>query len=87
MKLFVLAYDHESVVPRVAPDCPIGCRRQAYVADVDGAGIQISERPDKARRKILVEEQPGGLLRQPGYSRPGAPARRRKQGRRGCPRA
>ena len=35
---------------------PIGCRRQAYVTDVDGARVQVSERPDKARRKILVEK-------------------------------
>ena len=56
MKIFVLTYDHEAVVPRVAPDCPIGYRRQTDVADVDGAGVQVSERPDQARREILVEK-------------------------------
>lgn len=25
-------------------------------ADVDGAGVQVSERPDETRRKILVEK-------------------------------
>ena len=57
-----------SVVPRMGPDCPIGGRRQVHVAHVDRTGVQVSERPDKARREILVEKQPGGLLRQPGYS-------------------
>jgi hypothetical protein len=39
-----------------------------HVADVDGSRIEISKRPDEARREILVEEQPDWLLRQPGYS-------------------
>ncbi len=56
MELFVLAHDHESVVPRMSPDCPIGGRRQMHVAHVDGTGVQVSERPDKARREILVEK-------------------------------
>ena len=56
MKVFVLAHDHESVVPCVGPDCPIGCRRQADVPNVDGTWVQVRERPDQARRGILVEK-------------------------------
>jgi len=40
----------------MSPDCPIGGRRQMHVAHVDGTGVQVSERPDKARREILVEK-------------------------------
>jgi len=39
MKIFVLRHDQQSVVPRVGPDCTIGGRRQADVADVDGTGV------------------------------------------------
>jgi len=39
MKVFVFRHDQQSVVPRVGPDCTIGCRRQADVADVDGTGL------------------------------------------------
>jgi len=56
MKVFVLTHDHEPMVPRVGPNCTIGGRREAYFADVDGTGVQVNERPDKARRKILVEK-------------------------------
>ena len=49
MKVFVLAHDHESVVPCVGPDYPIGCRRQADVPNVDGTWVQVRERPDQAR--------------------------------------
>jgi len=56
MKVFVLTHDHESMVSRVGPDCTIGGRREAYFADVDGTRVQVNERPDKARREILVEK-------------------------------
>jgi len=39
MKVFVFRHDQQSVVPRVDPDCTIGCRRQADVADVDGTEV------------------------------------------------
>ena len=56
MKIFVLTYDHESVVPRVAPNCTIGGGRKANVTDVEGTGVQVSDRPNEARREILVEQ-------------------------------
>ncbi len=61
-------------------------RQTPLIADVGRAGVQISERLDEAGCEILVEEQLGGLLRQPGYSRSGARARQRTPGMRGCPR-
>src|SRR5207249_1002649 len=64
----------------------VGGWRQGHIADVGRAGVQISERLDEAGCEILVEEQLGGLLRQPGYSRSGARARQRTPGMRGCPR-
>jgi hypothetical protein len=87
MKVFVLGHDHESAVSGMGPDCMVGDERQADVADMEGTGIHVTKSPDKASREILVEKQPGGLLRQPGYSRPGAPARQRTLGRHGCRRA
>src|SRR3989441_8108679 len=54
---------------------------------MDGTGVQVGERVNKTGRQILVEKQPGWLLRQPDYSRPGAHARQRTLGRRGCRRA
>lgn len=85
MKILVLAHDHESVVPSMGPDRTIGSGRQGHVADMGGAGVRIGERCDEARCEVLVEEQLGELLRQPGYSRSGAHARRRTPGTRGCP--
>jgi hypothetical protein len=68
VKILVLAHDHESVVPSMSPDRTVGRGRQGHVADMSGTGVQIGERCDEARCKVLVEEQLGGLLRQPGYS-------------------
>ncbi len=86
MKVLVLTYDHEAVVPCMGLDPTVGGWRQGHIADVGRAGVQISERLDEAGCEILVEEQLGGLLRQPGYSRSGARARQRTPGMRGCPR-
>ena len=55
MKVLVLAHDHESVVSGGGPDCAVRRGRQADVADMDGTGVQISKRHDKARHQILVE--------------------------------
>jgi len=54
----------------MGPDRAVWGGRQADVADVEGFGVGVSKRPHKARGQILVEEQPGWLLRQPGYSMP-----------------
>ena len=87
MKVFVPAHDHESMVPSVGPNCPVRRGRQPNVTDMDGTGVQISQRHDKTRREILVEQQAEWPLRQPGYSRPDARAQRRTPGRRECHRA
>src|SRR5207247_4378093 len=62
-------------------------RSRADLSDMDGTGVQVGERVNKTGRQILDEKQPGWLLRQPDYSRPGAHARQRTLGRRGCRRA
>ena len=46
-------------------------RRPADLTDMDGTGVQVSQRVNKTGRQILVEKQSGWLLRQPDYSRPG----------------
>ena len=55
MEVFVLRHDQQSVISRVGPDGTIGRRGEADVANVDGTGIKVSERPDKACCEILVE--------------------------------
>src|SRR5713226_6746035 len=76
VKVLVPGHNDESMIASMGPDCPVGGGGQADLTDMDGTGVQVSERPDKAGRQILVEKQPGWLLRQPDYSRPGARARR-----------
>ena len=58
------------MIASIGPDCLVGGGGQADLADMDGTGVQVSERPNKTGRQILVKEQPGRLVRQPDYSRP-----------------
>jgi len=87
VKVLVLGHDDESVIASMGPDCTVRGSGQADLADMDGTGVQVGERVNKTGRQILDEKQPGWLLRQPDYSRPGAHARQRTLGRRGCRRA
>jgi hypothetical protein len=73
------------VIPRIGPDRTVGDWCQGHIAHVRGAWVQISESLDKTGGEILVEEQLGGLVRQPGYLQSGARARQRTPGMRGCP--
>ena len=61
MKIVVLAYQSQLIFARVLPDRDIGSTQQADVADMEGAGIDVSERCDKTGRQIFVEKEPGRL--------------------------
>ena len=68
VKILVPGHDNEPMIASISPDCTVGRGGQADLADVDGMAVQVSERPNKTGRQILVEKQPGWLLRQPDYS-------------------
>ena len=84
MKVLVLTHDHEPVVACVGPNHTVGDWCRGHIADIGRARVEISERLDETGCEILVEEQLGGLLRQPGYSRSGARVQQRTPGMRGC---
>jgi len=68
VKVLVLGHDDESVIASIGPDCTVRGGGQADLTDMDGTGVQVSERVNKTGRQILVEKaawvaaQAAGLL-------------------------
>jgi hypothetical protein len=86
LKVFVLADDYKPVVAGMLPDRAIVATRQATLADVDAAWLQIREVCDEPRREIFVKEQ-HPLLSLQGCSPLDVRARRQTPNRPGCRRS
>jgi hypothetical protein len=58
MKVLISRDDDESMVASMGPNRTVRAGCQAYFTDMDRARIQVSERPDKTGRQILVKQEP-----------------------------
>jgi hypothetical protein len=56
VKIFVLGYDHVSVLLRVLPDRLVGSAQQAHIGYVNRAVIRTRKLSDEARCEIFVKE-------------------------------
>jgi hypothetical protein len=68
VKVLVPGHEDQSMIASMGPDRTVRGGGQADLTDMDGTREQVSERPNKTGRQILVDKQPGWLLRQPDYS-------------------